>query len=466
MTNLSHKSVSFIRQYVLLILIAMELLMSFSFLGQFHIEPVSLSFAYIPVLLTGAVLSPKAAALVGTVYGVASLWKASASYVLAPAQLLSPFFSGNPLGSLFLSVIARMLFGLIIGLLYALARRLRRPALGKGIVSYLGCAIHSLLVCSTMWLFFPGEGVGPMDAFSGFFAPKSLILNAVNTAVVLLLWWASHSQTWHQFKQKLALARSVETETRYHRRFLVFIAVLATVASLAVTFYFVHQINYVLNNRGIFLTDIVYTDIAHLQIQFMMGIISLMALMILLLILNCLYSSYACIDRMDSLTGTFTRRTFFSLCSRTLQAINADRDLLGYFLMVDLDHFKEINDRYGHPEGDRALREVSGSLRKIFGRSGIVGRLGGDEFAVLLYENMPLVELEVELRHLLEQVGKVSWDGYRLSCSIGVLPIRSLYAPEELYRDADRLLYAAKARGRNQYVIGEASSPVAQFTAL
>ena len=110
MTNLSHKSVSFIRQYVLLILIAMELLMSFSFLGQFHIEPVSLSFAYIPVLLTGAVLSPKAAALVGTVYGVASLWKASASYVLAPAQLLSPFFSGNPLGSLFPSVIARMLF--------------------------------------------------------------------------------------------------------------------------------------------------------------------------------------------------------------------------------------------------------------------------------------------------------------------------------------------------------------------
>ena len=92
--------------------------------------------------------------------------------------------------------------------------------------------------------------------------------------------------------------------------------------------------------------------------------------------------------------------------------------------------------------------------------------LGGDEFAVLLYENMPLVELEVELRHLLEQIGKVSWDGYRLSCSIGVLPIRSLYAPEELYRDADRLLYAAKARGRNQYVIGEASSPVAQFTAL
>ena len=77
-------------------------------------------------------------------------------------------------------------------------------------------------------------------------------------------------------------------------------------------FYFVHQINYVLNNRGIFLTDIVYTDIAHLQIQFMMGIISLMALMILLLILNRLYSScYACIDRMDSLTGTFTHRTFF-----------------------------------------------------------------------------------------------------------------------------------------------------------
>ena len=56
----------------------------------------------------------------------------------------------------------------------------------------------------------------------------------------------------------------------------------------------------------------------------------------------------------------------------------------GYFMMVDLDHFKQINDQYGHPQGDQALRGVAWHLREIFGAYGPVGRLGGDEFAVLL----------------------------------------------------------------------------------
>ena len=88
-----------IRMFLLGALIALELLMSFSFLGYLHVEPISITFAYVPVLLAGALLGPAEAAVLGGVFGLASMWKASASYVMASDQLFSPFMSGRPLGS-------------------------------------------------------------------------------------------------------------------------------------------------------------------------------------------------------------------------------------------------------------------------------------------------------------------------------------------------------------------------------
>ena len=63
-------------------------------------------------------------------------------------------------------------------------------------------------------------------------------------------------------------------------------------------------------------------------------------------------------------------------------------------------------------------------------------------------------ELEVDLRHFLSRVRKIAWEDRHLTCSVGALPIRSGYTPEELYHDADQLLYAAKEQGRDQFVIG------------
>ena len=123
------------RIYLLGTLAAVELLMSFSFLGYFHVEPLSITFAYLPVLLAGLIGLPEAVIL-GTVFGLASMWKASASYVMAADQLFSPLYSGNPLGSMVLSVGTRMLFGLTAGLLYLPARRLRRPWVGVAAMSW------------------------------------------------------------------------------------------------------------------------------------------------------------------------------------------------------------------------------------------------------------------------------------------------------------------------------------------
>lgn len=82
-------------KYLFLCLITIELFMSFSFLGYIHIEPVSLTFVYVPVLMAGCILGAKEAAVIGAIFGLASMWKASAFYVTAGDAIFSPMISGN-----------------------------------------------------------------------------------------------------------------------------------------------------------------------------------------------------------------------------------------------------------------------------------------------------------------------------------------------------------------------------------
>ena len=441
-------------RYVLGVLVALELLMSFSFLGYFHVEPISITTAYLPVLLAGALLGPLESTTVGLVFGLASMWKASASYVMPADQLFSPLLSGNPLGSLLLSVGSRALFGMVIGLLYAGVRRMRHSCLGIGLVSYLGRSIHSALVYSTMALCFPDSGYNLTSVFANFFRTSNIVANCSSVVIVLVLWQASHTQTWIQFQKRLAISYSLQTGERYHRLSLAVMTLLTLAAAFAVTLYFGHRTNYVLASWGIDLGEAGYTDIFHLQIQFMFGIMSLMVLMILFMILNRQYNSYIAYQgKIDSLTGVMTRRAFFASFTRVFRTAVREGVLLGYFIMLDLDQFKEINDQYGHPEGDRALRAVASALKETFEHQGTIGRLGGDEFAVFLCADISAAELESELDHFLDHIHRISWGEQRLTCSIGAIPIRSASTPEELYQAADELLYRAKEQGRDRYVI-------------
>lgn len=452
--NLPEQPSGTMRRYLLEALIALELLMSFSFLGYFHIEPISVTLAYVPVLLAGVLIGPLRAMAVGTVFGLASMWKASASYVMKADQLFSPLLSGKPMESLFLSVGSRMLFGLAVGLLYAAARRQRHCDLWIGVVSYFGRSIHSLLVYSAMSLFFPETGYGPANTFTELLRPTNIMINLATAGFVLLLWRLTRSLMWQKAQQRLEFAQGFQRGEPYRWLTIVVVILLTLGASLAITFYFVHRINYVLEGKGIILSGTGYSDVLHLQIQFLFGILSMMVLVILFLIVSSAYRDYE--GKWDSLTGVMTRRAFFSSCNQAQQASDRGEHNRGYFIMVDLDYFKEINDSYGHPAGDRALKEVARNLKDIFGRQSFIGRLGGDESAVLVYTDMTAAELGSELRHFLDRVHRVTLENQHLTCSIGALPVRPLQPPEELYRDADLLLYTAKDQGRDRYVIGSA----------
>ena len=443
-----------IRCYLLVFLIALELLMSFSFLGYIHIEPISITIAYIPVLLAGALVGLPEAVILGGVFGVSSMWKAGANYVMPLDQLFSPFMSGYPLESLLLSVGSRMLFGLLIGLLYLAAKRVRFTSFWIFLISFFGKFIHSFLVYSAMGLLFPETGYHAGSSLQEFDSVSNIVTNLITGGIIVLLWRIENSRLWQEFRLRVEKVQRFQMGEHYHRFSLVIVILLTICFTMAVAVYFVNRMDYVLNQSGIILTDVNYSDLIHLQMQFLIGILSMMVLVIIFLIFNRKYATYMNYKaKTDALTGIMTRQAFFQACRKAMRETHSDIGISGYFIMVDIDYFKEINDRYGHPEGDRVLKITAQKLHEIFGRDGLTGRVGGDEFAVFLYMPISRESLETNLKLFLERIHNIGAGNHRLSCSIGAISLTASKTVEDYYVEADRMLYAAKKRGRDQYVI-------------
>jgi diguanylate cyclase (GGDEF)-like protein/PAS domain S-box-containing protein len=154
---------------------------------------------------------------------------------------------------------------------------------------------------------------------------------------------------------------------------------------------------------------------------------------------------------VDDLTGLFNRRGFLAVVQQQLKF--AQR-LKGTFLLMfaDVDGLKEINDRLGHLEGDRALQDVADVLRKTFRDSDTIARLGGDEFTILAM-GIPGVDSEILVHRLQRQLdaqNATAGRQYHLSMSVGVVPFDP-ETPEpinELLARADAAMYENKRRKR------------------
>jgi diguanylate cyclase (GGDEF)-like protein len=152
----------------------------------------------------------------------------------------------------------------------------------------------------------------------------------------------------------------------------------------------------------------------------------------------------------DPLTGVDNRRALFSQMRRLLERPPPEQP--HGLLLVDLDHFKRINDGHGHPAGDAVLVAVAASLKHALGSRGSLARLGGEEFTVLLpgCGRDALVDLAEELREAIAEVNvpPIVQAG-QVTASIGVALFDGQESADDWMRAVDRALYAAKARGRN-----------------
>ncbi|MPW45477.1 GGDEF domain-containing protein [Acinetobacter guerrae] len=159
------------------------------------------------------------------------------------------------------------------------------------------------------------------------------------------------------------------------------------------------------------------------------------------------------LSQIDPLTNVLNRRSI-NLCLQHLHEQNHDTQCCYAIVLLDLDHFKQINDRYGHHIGDEVLIGVANCLSDHLRRQDYIGRFGGEEF-ILLLPNTPLAQVRSIAERCRLAIQKLSilvneHTEIHISASFGIAMSNYNGNPQEILNQADQALYAVKAMGRNQ----------------
>ncbi|HKX41377.1 MAG TPA: GGDEF domain-containing protein [Burkholderiaceae bacterium] len=193
-------------------------------------------------------------------------------------------------------------------------------------------------------------------------------------------------------------------------------------------------------------------------IVFAFMVVGLMINLVLaLMVVGRLVAQLQHLSERDALTGLLNRRALAPLLQREVGRLRRYGETYS-LLMIDVDHFKNINDQHGHAAGDAALRKLADVLRGAAREVDHVARLGGEEFCILL----PHADLDGAM-HLAERVHvavcDTAWDEFDrpVTISVGVAVAQSPdEPPQAVLARADQALYRAKQAGRNQIVLAEA----------
>ncbi|MBZ0126104.1 MAG: PAS-domain containing protein [Rhodocyclaceae bacterium] len=164
----------------------------------------------------------------------------------------------------------------------------------------------------------------------------------------------------------------------------------------------------------------------------------------------------------DHLTGLLNRRAFLDATEREIRRAHRYGQPLA-LIMLDVDHFKRINDSHGHPAGDEVLRRIAATCRGMLRDGDLMGRLGGEEFAITLVQPPLQVASAVaeRLRKAVSELG-IEFGGERLAVtiSLGIAEVGDgIVSLDHLVSKADACLYTAKREGRNRACVAGAAPP-------
>lgn len=160
--------------------------------------------------------------------------------------------------------------------------------------------------------------------------------------------------------------------------------------------------------------------------------------------------------RTDELTGLLNRRAIEQIAEAEIKkGISTDNPLV--IALLDVDHFKGINDRFGHAAGDATLQEVAKFLRQVLPVNANVARFGGEEFAILLRSNLTLASAQLEeIRHgIAQQTLLLDQQSISFTVSIGACQVQSDQRFASAMKNADEALYRAKRRGKNRLMTSD-----------
>lgn len=172
--------------------------------------------------------------------------------------------------------------------------------------------------------------------------------------------------------------------------------------------------------------------------------------------INYMYTRTKYLSMTDELTGLFNRRSFDNAFEKEfLRAARYNNKLT--LVMFDIDHFKNINDTYGHQCGDYVLQQVSNAALQTFRKTDTVFRFGGEEFVVILTETdiqQSIIPLE-RFRKTIETLGLTYQNQeIKVTVSVGACQYQDEFrTKEDLFQETDTALYEAKNSGRNKCVL-------------
>lgn len=155
----------------------------------------------------------------------------------------------------------------------------------------------------------------------------------------------------------------------------------------------------------------------------------------------------------DSLTGVYNKKTITEYAKKRISEEKEKRIVIA---ILDVDHFKSVNDTFGHLYGDKVLARVGGRLKEIVGEDGVIGRIGGDEFIIVfngLDDDQVLRGMLRAIRTQIKWEFAEDFENLSITCSIGasIFPVNGRDY-EDLFKKADCCLYIAKEKGRDRYV--------------
>lgn len=439
-------------QEIISMLMALEAIFAFSYLGYIDFPAVSTTTLHVLVIVAAMILGAEGSVPVVCVFSLTSMW--IASYATSSFdRLFSPFASGMPVRSLTL-LLARVLFALLSSWLFSLYfhRPHRHIYLGIAAIAMLSTFLHGAIILGAYLLFFPmfsqelTAKVFSLPMFRDWLSYVSAALVCCGVHAAL------SKQPVRHVLSSLCEDPHPTPSKGYQRAFFYAKIGAGTIVVLCVL-YLRKQIFSELQFRGITLTPASHLSITVFLLQLLFAFACLFGITtIIIRWINEFYTtqqrrmSEALTEQsvkisIDALTGVFSRFAYHDAIEAYTAHIPED---LAAFL-IDINGLKAVNDTLGHEAGDELICGAARCITKAFGKSGRTFRIGGDEFVV--FGTMSGAQAADALEKLDRIVG--AWSGTKvrhLSVSAGCALARDFagHSVEELVREADKAMYQQK----------------------
>ncbi len=421
---------------------ALELVLAFSSFGFIHSYRVAITTLHIPVLLGAFATGRWGGAGMGAIFGLISMWKASNVAFTPGDAIFSPIASPDFWGSIIMGLGMRILFGFCSGWIFEKVKTLNViwPAL---FVATAFCTyLHSFLVLLAMSVFFPDQGMNPLSMTS-----RGLILYTFSGIIVTAICYVGlRTRLGRQVSTIIHHIQSMDLTSRNFLHMLFFVGVIFIVSS-SLVIHFLGRVEELLVVYHIDITWRMRDIIGGWGIQFVVSISALSFILFWIFAYFYDVSSTAINrSRRDALTSLYNKEAVEQLVNA---CIRGSDNPVGAFIMLEIDHFKAINDQHGHMVGDQVLGEVSRCLTEEARENDLVGRMGGDEFCLYIDGYIAQDDLEIKVYHIFSAVRALTLpDGSPVAVSVGVTKgIAKSF--RQLYGEADKALYLSKNNGRN-----------------